>query len=1088
LFDLIKQNVNLIRHVEKYTELHQAGRLFQGLCPLHQDKSTPSFKVYPDDSFYCFGCLAKDELIRTKDGLKKIQDIKIGDFVYDKYGNLEKVIDTVIHPAEYPLYKIKLTRFSNSNLLTANHKMIVIKKEIIENLPFISKVKRKNGERELKFRSCAKTWIRTLKLKLKMSNMMLKDIKSGDYMVFPCNVRKKEISSIDTSVYIKDYAKGPKTPRIKFIPINEDVMYMFGIYIAEGNPYRGGIRFSLNSNENNIANKIKKGLMHVVSEKNIIIEKRKDRYTSMEVRCSKTDLEIIFSELFGRGCSNKKFPYWFVHLEDNLKKSFLKGIFDGDGAKDRNTDNEFMQKNKLQVTSKELVDSLMHICFSLQMPFSYKKNPERLQDNKIIHKKTYSLYLLKNQTYDFFYHYIDNQPYAFMRVEKNECIDEFPSVYDITVETTHTFAMDKFIVNNCHRGGTVIDFEAYRQNITPVDAVNYLCDEYNLHPTYADNFRYQQNLALRKKKEEWLDALIDSFNDRPDIYEYVYRSRGLTKETIKEFKLGAGSSTNVVVIPINDKFGKVVGFARRNLDPNAQDKYLNDASDNIYNKSEILYNFDKAKYHVKNTKSIVLNEGYFDVMSLWDSGVKQVVAFCGSRITKEQTRLLQDIVDEDTIIYLVPTNDETAQRELDKNIAQIKLSCPKNHLRALVIPLDCKDLNDILIKHGREKVSEIYNTSIPIELYLIERILQTETIIEMQYTKVRNLCSKIENRMILDDICKHLSEKWNKDLESIKMFLFNKQVTDDIDITKFKTMDMLMKEYDAYIETLKENRIEFGWTRTDKITRGMRIGDVITMIASSGVGKTTWAENLITNLVKNYSDLPIMFFSLEQTGVMAFERFVMMEGKLESQQVESWDNNPDIEIQKKLLEILKGLPQNYKNFVLVDEGGMDLNRLESYVIQSGALLFNKTVKVVVIDYMGYLQGEGKDLYHKVSEISKRLKELAKRLKCIVVILCQVSKTGKTGGDPLEGYQARDSGVVNESADILISAWRPELKEGITEDERKDWAGVYMTKICKNRYGNSGEKIEFHFDKKHMRLWEKVIDPTRISVDEKGKIK
>jgi len=637
----------------------------------------------------------------------------------------------------------------------------------------------------------------------------------------------------------------------------------------------------------------------------------------------------------------------------------------------------------------------------------------------------------------------------------------------------------------CNRGGDLIDFEALRQNISMGDAAKLLCEEYNLHPSPMESIKFQQTLALRRKKTEWLDSLTGSFNKRPDIYEYV-KKRGLSEETLKEFHVGAGENSNVVVIPINDKFGRIAGFARRLINPGPKDpKYVNDSSDSIYDKSEILYNFDKAKHYIKEKKAIVLNEGYFDTMTLWEADIKHSVAFCSSRITKDQMKSIVDIVDEDYKVYLVPTNDETAQNELVKNIAIVKLHLPKNHIRVLVIPEGCKDLNDVLIQGDKEVVADIYDASIPVELYLVKRIIRIEPQQEAQYQKVKNLCDGIDNAMILADIGDYLAGVWKKPPEIIKSYLLARSESSSVDISKFKTIDTLINDYDLYVEKLKENRINFGWVKTDLVTRGMRMGDVVTLVAASNVGKTMMAQNLILNLAKQYPDMPQIFFSLEQIGVMAFERFVMMEGQMESHQVEGWHKNQDVLLQDKLMETLKSLGKSFKNFVLVDEGDMTTKKIENYAIQAGMKMFNKPVKVIVVDYLGYIKGEGQDMYHRISEIAREMKQLAKRLNCVVVLLCQVSKAGKSGGDPIEGYHARDSGVVMESADILFSAWRPELKEDLKESERKDLEGIYMVRVAKNRYGPSGVKIEFMFVKRYLKLLEKRDEI--LTVDKDGKI-
>jgi DNA primase len=622
----------------------------------------------------------------------------------------------------------------------------------------------------------------------------------------------------------------------------------------------------------------------------------------------------------------------------------------------------------------------------------------------------------------------------------------------------------------CNCGGTVIDFEMVRLQASAVEAARLLCAEYNLHPSPADAERFHKTMQLRKEKEEWLEEIKDSFNNCKDIYNYVH-NRGISDETIKEFKLGASDKANALIIPINDRFGKIAGFAKRNLDKNALAKYVNDSSDGLYNKSEILYGFDKAKAHIREDNAIVLNEGYFDTWTLVEAGIKHSVAWCSATLTKEQGRLLSDTIDENCVVYLVPTNDETAQENLQKNMATIAVHCPKNHIRVLVVPDDCKDLNDVLMKWGKAKIDDIYRSSIPAELYLVKRILHVEPLLEAQYNRVKNLCAKITNAMILEDICEFLAEAWKKKLETVHAFLFGKQV-ETVNTSSIKTMDMLIVEYDTYIEELKDNRILYGWPKTDKITRGMRIGDSVLFMASSGTGKTLWAENLILNLTQNYPTNPILFFSLEQLGIMAFERFMMMKGELTSVEVEKWHHNSEIEVQRRILKTMYDLSANCKSFALIDEGAMTLQKIENFMVQAGMSMFNQPVKVVIVDYLGYVQGEGKDAYHRLSDIAKQLKELAKRQRCIAISLHQVNKAGKSGGEPVETYFSRDSNVVIESADTIITAYRPELKEGLSEAERKVLNGIFKTEIKKNKYGMNNIPVEFHFEKKYLKLSEK----------------
>ncbi|MDP0971892.1 DNA primase, partial [Klebsiella pneumoniae] len=77
---------------------------------------------------------------------------------------------------------------------------------------------------------------------------------------------------------------------------------------------------------------------------------------------------------------------------------------------------------------------------------------------------------------------------------------------------------------------------------------------------------------------------------------------------------------NSVVIPINDGFGKPVGFSRRFLEPGSGPKYKNSRNDEVFNKGQILYNLDKARKHAHD--GLVVLEGYFDVLSAWQCGFR----------------------------------------------------------------------------------------------------------------------------------------------------------------------------------------------------------------------------------------------------------------------------------------------------------------------------------------------------------------------------------------------------------------------------------------------------------------------------------
>lgn len=95
-----------------------------------------------------------------------------------------------------------------------------------------------------------------------------------------------------------------------------------------------------------------------------------------------------------------------------------------------------------------------------------------------------------------------------------------------------------------------------------------------------------------------------------------------------------------LMIPIRDANGKVVGFGARALDPDAVPKYLNSPQTHIFDKGSILFGMDMAKRAMREEDSVIIVEGYMDVMSARQHGVRNVVAQMGTALSEGQVRML----------------------------------------------------------------------------------------------------------------------------------------------------------------------------------------------------------------------------------------------------------------------------------------------------------------------------------------------------------------------------------------------------------------------------------------------------------------
>jgi DNA primase len=96
-----------------------------------------------------------------------------------------------------------------------------------------------------------------------------------------------------------------------------------------------------------------------------------------------------------------------------------------------------------------------------------------------------------------------------------------------------------------------------------------------------------------------------------------------------------------LMFPIHNESGKVIGFGGRALRAGDEPKYLNSPETPLYRKSYVLYNLHRAKDPIRKADYSVLVEGYMDVIGVYSSGVRNVVASCGTALTNTQVRALK---------------------------------------------------------------------------------------------------------------------------------------------------------------------------------------------------------------------------------------------------------------------------------------------------------------------------------------------------------------------------------------------------------------------------------------------------------------
>lgn len=319
----------------------------------------------------------------------------------------------------------------------------------------------------------------------------------------------------------------------------------------------------------------------------------------------------------------------------------------------------------------------------------------------------------------------------------------------------------------CKSGGSIIEFVKAHYNYDFHEAVNFLAEYAGIDIQTEESPQEKARRNRIKSNERSVLASQKQLTEARMAREYLSK-RGITEETIKAFGIGYDSEENSIVIPINDGYGKPVGFSRRFLDPGTGPKYKNSRNDEVFNKGHLLYNLDKARKH--SGQALLILEGYFDVLSAWQSGFRNSVAICKDTLTEDQAALITKLCKGKTVI-LVPDNDDTGQRSVMSNRDMLRASDPGLHIEVAPPPKGCKDLNDVLLLSGEEGVRAVVAQAQPVDFFAVKYILLNEPSKEKQYALVREYLKKVDNILVVEDIIKALTESWDQPEGTIRQYL-----------------------------------------------------------------------------------------------------------------------------------------------------------------------------------------------------------------------------------------------------------------------------------------------------------------------------
>ncbi|WP_434337007.1 DNA primase [Mesomycoplasma conjunctivae] len=286
----------------------------------------------------------------------------------------------------------------------------------------------------------------------------------------------------------------------------------------------------------------------------------------------------------------------------------------------------------------------------------------------------------------------------------------------------------------CNQAGDVIQFLIKYHNWSFNEVINFLNATYNLQ--LNTNLVLKETQIYTEVEKQALSALSNAskiyflylYHNKDEKIKKYLQKRRISEDIIQTFNIGFAPAegikeklynlgfehsllvnyslinnldndffTNRLTFAISNEKGDIVAFSGRSLE-NENPKYLNSASSSLFSKSNILYNYHRAKEFEGPNKEIIITEGFMDTIAFYRDGIYNVVALMGTSLTENHINLLKN-----KQVTLVLDVDDAGNNATLKSI-QILL---KNKITTFVISWEDKmDPDEYFAKYGKQSLQK----------------------------------------------------------------------------------------------------------------------------------------------------------------------------------------------------------------------------------------------------------------------------------------------------------------------------------------------------------------------------------------------
>jgi len=318
-------------------------------------------------------------------------------------------------------------------------------------------------------------------------------------------------------------------------------------------------------------------------------------------------------------------------------------------------------------------------------------------------------------------------------------------------------------------------------------------------------------------------------------------------------------------------------------------------------------------------------------------------------------------------------------------------------------------------------------------------------------------------------------------LKSVSKYDLSGLSNKEIERSDFMNFDDRKRNYAEYIKDIENKKIDIGFILIDEKLRGIRPGNVLTLLAETGIGKSAIVQNILQNYTKK-TDKHTLYISLEMDNYEIHERETQIEFNVSGYDVEN-----------SYLKDTANYNSLHLNKFITLSYSVDINKL--YEIVEKCKEYFGEIGLIAIDHVGIMENNkyNENEYSRITDIMKRIKQFALCSKYPICVISQVNRMeALKKSDRLSLFSGKGSGEVENSSNVVLALEKitaenfPIFKynesiinANIVNSYYESGINLLCLSILKNRRGGYVQSI-LEYDRKNLRIKESDLNNSVIS--------